>query len=122
GPVPRPAYARRDPLRRSDPPAQSTSGLGQGTARLPRLAGGQDLFPPLWVPSHGRVRRHLSIRTSVDLMIAFTTSPGLRSRPSAEPRVIIDTTSKSPTCTTTSAATSPSLTDLTTPLNWLRAL
>src|SRR5947207_10226782 len=41
---------------------------------------------------------------------------------STEPRVMAETTSRSPTAITTSAMTLPSLTDFTVPLNWLRAL
>src|SRR5947209_4226950 len=65
---------------------------------------------------------HFAISTSVDLMTAVTVSPALRPMCSADPRVMAETISRLPTVTTTSAMTSPSLTDLTVPLNWLRAL
>src|SRR5262249_6524971 len=65
---------------------------------------------------------HLSIMTSVDLTTTRTASPGFRAIASTDPRVIAETNSKLSTCTTTSAMTLPSFTDLTVPANWLRAL
>ena len=54
-----------------------------------------------------RSHRYFPIKTSVDLMIATTSSPGFNSMRSAEPRVMAETNSSSPTATTTSAITSP---------------
>src|SRR5262249_33597265 len=64
----------------------------------------------------------LCTNTSVDLMTAFTRSPTFRPIPSADVRVMTETISNPLTSMTTSAITSPSLTDLTTPTSWLRAL
>ena len=60
---------------------------------------------------------YLSIRTSVDLIIAVTVSPGLSASFSTDPRVTADTISIDPTEITTSAITLPSFTSLTVPLN-----
>src|SRR5262245_59011521 len=60
---------------------------------------------------------HLSIMTSVDLMMVRTVSPALSPSCSAEVRLMSDTISMSPTDTMTSAITLPSLTFLTVPLN-----
>src|SRR5580765_5931771 len=61
--------------------------------------------------------------TSVALITAVTVAPCERPRFSAAARVIAETISwPPPMSTTTSAMTAPTLTDLTLPWNWLRAL
>src|SRR5260370_34299355 len=65
---------------------------------------------------------HLSMMTSVDLMMALTLSPAWRPSVSAEVRVMAETISMVPTVTTTSAMMPPSFTDLTVPSNWFLAL
>jgi hypothetical protein len=73
-------------------------------------------------PMRGRQACSVASSTSVDLMITRTIEPSRSPSRSADPRVIAETISWPLTSTTTSAMTVPSLTDLTVPCSWLRAL
>src|ERR1043165_6197575 len=101
--------------RRASSPAKPVAPFPQTLRRI------ASLWPAACMLKDNK-HRHLSIITSVDLMIALTESPAFRPSCSADARLIRDTISMLSTLTITSAITLPSFTDLTVPLNWFLAL
>src|SRR5262249_10299724 len=91
------------------------------TQRAPRSEDEQARLPP--ADRCGRaLSPHLPPITSVDLMMATTSSPTASLMDSTECLVIADTISCPPTSMMISAITAPSVTLLILPFSWFRAL